>query len=58
MRLGADVDVDAVSANMAAGVDVAPIILLLSFCPLLLLLSCPVVVAVALRSAWMWHGRP
>jgi hypothetical protein len=52
------VDVDVVSANMAAGIDVAPIILLPSFFPLLLLLLCPVVVVVALRSAWTWCGRP
>jgi len=56
--LGANVDVDAVSANVAAaGVDVTPVVLFPSSCPLLLLLACPVVVAVALRSAWTWRGR-
>jgi len=53
-----DVDVDAVSANVAAaGVDVTPVVLFPSSCPLLLLLACPVIVAVALRSAWTWRGR-
>jgi len=49
-----DVDVDAVSANMAAaGVDVTPIIL-----PLLLLLTSPIIIVVALRSPWTWRSQP